>query len=53
VLDQILFSPNLANHFPHDYDVAHVNSEFADAIQASDHEPAVTRIDLRGPTPKP
>ena len=54
VLDQILFSPNLTNHFPHDYDVAHVNSEFADAIQASDHEPSVTRIDLRGrPTPKP
>ena len=54
VLDQILFSPNLNNHFPHDYDVAHVNSEFADAIQASDHEPSVTRIDLRGrPTPKP
>jgi uncharacterized protein len=54
VLDQILFSPNLKNQFPHDYDVAHVNSEFADAIQASDHEPSVTRIDLRGrPTPKP
>ncbi|MGH9230035.1 MAG: endonuclease/exonuclease/phosphatase family protein, partial [Acidimicrobiales bacterium] len=54
VLDQILFSPNLNDHFPHDYDVAHVNSEFADAIQASDHEPSVTRIDLRGrPTPKP
>ncbi len=54
VLDQILLSPNLDNHFPHDYDVVHVNSEFADAIQASDHEPSVTRIDLRGrPTPKP
>jgi len=54
VLDQILFSPNLDNHLPHDYDIVHVNSEFADAIQASDHEPSVTRIDLRGrPAPKP
>jgi uncharacterized protein len=53
VLDQILFSPNLRSQFPHDYDVVHVNSEFADAIQASDHEPSVTRLDLRGrPTPK-
>ena len=53
VLDQILFSPNLRDHFPHDYDVVHVNSEFADAIQASDHEPSVTRLDLRGrPTPR-
>jgi predicted extracellular nuclease len=50
VLDQILFSPNLADGFPHDYDVVHVNSEFADAVQASDHEPSVARIDLRGPS---
>jgi predicted extracellular nuclease len=53
VLDQILFSPNLAGHFPHVYDVVHVNSEFADAVQASDHEPSVARLDLRGrPRPK-
>jgi hypothetical protein len=52
VLDQILVSPNLGGHFPHDYDVVHVNSEFADALQASDHEPSVTRIDFRGP-PRP
>jgi hypothetical protein len=52
VLDQILFSPNLSDHFPSDYDVIHVNSEFADAVQASDHEPSVATIDLRGsPTP--
>ena len=52
VLDQILFSPNLSDHFPNDYDVVHVNSEFADAVQASDHEPSVATIDLRGrPTP--
>ena len=52
VLDQILFSPNLSEHFPNDYDVVHVNSEFADAVQASDHEPSVATIDLRGrPTP--
>jgi predicted extracellular nuclease len=53
VLDQILVGPNIHDNFPHVYDVVHVNSEFADAVQASDHEPAVTRIDLRGrPTPK-
>ena len=50
VLDQILFSPNLVDRFPYDYDIVHVNSEFADAIQASDHEPSVTRLDLRGST---
>jgi predicted extracellular nuclease len=50
VLDQILFSPNLVDRFPHEYDIVHVNSEFADAVQASDHEPSVTRLDLRGST---
>ena len=46
VLDQILFSPNLntALFLEHDYDVVHVNSEFADAYQASDHEPALMRF---------
>ena len=48
VLDQVLFSPNLVDQFLHVYDVVHVNSEFADAVQASDHEPSVVRIDLRG-----
>jgi hypothetical protein len=53
VLDQILVGPNIRDNFLHVYDVVHVNSEFADAIQASDHEPAVTRIDFRGrPTRK-
>jgi uncharacterized protein len=53
VLDQILIGPNLRDNFPYVYDVVHVNSEFADAIQASDHEPAVARIDFRGrPTAK-
>jgi predicted extracellular nuclease len=53
VLDQILVSPNLRKRFASTYDVVHVNSEFADAIQASDHEPSVTRIDFRGrPAPK-
>ncbi|MGH3126571.1 MAG: lamin tail domain-containing protein [Gaiellaceae bacterium] len=50
VLDQILVSDNLLDVFPIDYDVVHVNAEFAD--QASDHEPQVARIDLRG-RPKP
>ena len=51
VLDQILVSNNLLANFPIDYDPVHVNAEFAD--QASDHDPQVARIDLRGrPTPK-
>jgi predicted extracellular nuclease len=46
VLDQILVSDNLLEHFPFEYDPVHVNSEFAD--QASDHDPQVVRLDLRG-----
>jgi hypothetical protein len=46
VLDQILLSDNLFGQFPFVYDVVHVNSEFAD--QASDHEPQLVRLDLRG-----
>jgi predicted extracellular nuclease len=52
VLDQILLSRNLYEHFPFTYDVVHANSEFAG--QASDHEPGLVRIRLTGrPTPKP
>jgi predicted extracellular nuclease len=50
VLDQILVSNSLLANFPIDYDPVHLNSEFAD--QASDHDPQVTRLDLRG-RPKP
>ena len=51
VLDQILVSGNLLSAFTMDYDPVHVNSEFAD--QASDHDPQVARLDLRGrPAPK-
>ncbi len=46
VLDQIVVSVNLLDVFPIEYDVVHVNSEFAD--QASDHDPQVARIDFRG-----
>ena len=46
VLDQILVSGNLLGTFGIDYDPVHVNSEFAD--QASDHDPQVARLDLRG-----
>jgi predicted extracellular nuclease len=46
VLDQILVSNNLFANFPIDYDPVHVNAEFAD--QASDHDPQVARLDLRG-----
>ncbi len=45
-LDQILLSNQgllRPNHRP-EYDVVHLNSEFADAIQASDHEPSVVRM---------
>jgi uncharacterized protein len=45
VLDQILVSNTLLG-FPVDYDPVHVNAEFAD--QASDHDPQVARLDLRG-----
>ncbi len=45
VLDQILVSENLGR-FPVVYDVVHVNAEFVD--QASDHDPQVARLDLRG-----
>jgi len=51
VLDQILVSDNLLGNFPIEYDPVHVNAEFAD--QASDHDPQVARLDLRGePTPR-
>jgi hypothetical protein len=51
-LDHILLSNSLFMHFEFVYDVVHANSEFPD--QASDHEPQVVRLDLRGrPTPKP
>jgi uncharacterized protein len=46
VLDQILVSGNLLGRFRIEYDPVHVNSEFAD--QASDHDPQVARLDLRG-----
>jgi predicted extracellular nuclease len=51
VLDQILVSNNLLGRFGIEYDPVHVNSEFAN--QASDHDPQVARLDLRGrPSPK-
>jgi hypothetical protein len=44
VLDQILVSSRgMTRHAPR-YDVVHVNSEFADALQASDHEPSLVRF---------
>jgi predicted extracellular nuclease len=46
VLDQILVSDNLLGNFPIEYDVVHVNSEFAD--QTSDHEPQVAQMRLTG-----
>jgi hypothetical protein len=50
VLDQILVSKTLLRSFPVDYDPVHVNAEIAD--QASDHDPQVARLDLRGrPSP--
>jgi predicted extracellular nuclease len=43
-LDHILFSTPLFNAHQFEYDVVHVNSEFAD--QASDHDPQVARITI-------
>ena len=44
-LDQILGTLNVVNRLV-EYDVVHVNAEFAD--QASDHDPSVARINLIG-----
>jgi len=46
VLDQMLVTNTMLGNFPIDYDPVHVNAEFAD--QASDHDPQVARLDLRG-----
>jgi hypothetical protein len=44
-------SGNLYFRFPFAYDSVHANAEFAD--QASDHDPQVARLDLRGrPEPR-
>ncbi|MEU6339917.1 endonuclease/exonuclease/phosphatase family protein [Streptomyces sp. NPDC046977] len=42
-LDHILLSPDLRRY---DYDVVHINAEFAD--QASDHDPQIVRMRLSG-----
>jgi len=43
VLDHVLVSPHFARH-SFEYDVVHVNSEFAN--QVSDHEPQVARLQV-------
>jgi predicted extracellular nuclease len=45
VLDQILVSNELLTPRP-EYDSVHVNAEFAD--QASDHDPQIARVVVRG-----
>jgi predicted extracellular nuclease len=47
VLDQILVSDAILKRSPA-YDVVHVNAEFADARQASDHEPQVAYLRPKG-----
>jgi hypothetical protein len=47
VLDQILVSDSILKRAP-EYDVVHVNSEFADSRQASDHEPQVAYLRPKG-----
>ena len=44
VLDQILVTSRGMMRLKPVYDVVHVNSEFADVIQSSDHEPALMRF---------
>ncbi|MEU1213047.1 endonuclease/exonuclease/phosphatase family protein [Streptomyces sp. NPDC005791] len=46
-LDHILTSPGVRRF---DYDVVHINAEFAD--QASDHDPQIVRIDVKGKGPR-
>ncbi|MFE9724099.1 endonuclease/exonuclease/phosphatase family protein [Streptomyces sp. NPDC005794] len=46
-LDHILTSPAVRRF---DYDVVHINAEFAD--QASDHDPQIVRIDVKGKGPR-
>ncbi|WP_328625712.1 lamin tail domain-containing protein [Streptomyces sp. NBC_00353] len=43
-LDHILISPGVPCF---DYDVVHINAEFAD--QASDHDPQIVRVDVNAP----
>jgi uncharacterized protein len=47
VLDQILVSDAILRRAP-EYDVVHVNAEFADSRQASDHEPQVAYLRPKG-----
>jgi uncharacterized protein len=47
VLDQILVSDAIFKRAP-EYDVVHVNAEFADSRQASDHEPQVAYLRPKG-----
>ena len=42
-----LISDNLFNNVPFEFDVVHVNAEFAD--QASDHDPQVVRLSISPP----
>ena len=47
VLDHILLSPALASpHGAYDYQVVHLNSEFAD--QVKDHDPQIDRLVMPG-----
>ena len=47
VLDQILVSDAILKRAP-EYDIVHVNAEFADARQASDHDPQVAYLRPKG-----
>jgi len=47
VLDHILVSPGLRRDGRPDFDAVHINTEFSD--QASDHDPPITRLRLKGP----
>ncbi len=46
-LDHILVSPRLFNTAQPEYDIVHINAEFAN--QASDHDPEVVRLNLPPP----
>jgi predicted extracellular nuclease len=48
VLDQILVSEHVFDRLSPEYDVVHVNAEFAPDARVSDHDPSVVRLALGG-----
>jgi predicted extracellular nuclease len=45
ILDQVLVSHNLSQNAAPEYDIVHINAEFA--VQSSDHDPSVARLRIK------